>query len=770
MSELGWLLLVGTVAVVVYLMREAAHARDARSWQQEPAQGDEDTWTSPPTRVGDRSMGATAAGRAPSNSEECWVPPGEAVRVSGFTLPDGMVYVGSGLPAISEWHGTEPALVDPSCSVAKQARDWDGEHLHYWPSYGDVPPSSRAAYLAWLATGRSRPGINIGYVFLFFYGIERRLLHDARTSARARAEAPALLAEVERLLEIYGENGSFRGYASDFLQFSRLTLGDLPGAGESPDLSSGIMPGAGTVVDIVVGKQVAEGRPIPASWALAWWATARDTRMRTPARRCWDLFVELFGLRYGAQYGEGMRLKPNKSPLRCSYRPASASFRGEASVDIPGVSDIRRLSRPVRQLDAIAEACTNELDPYSRWLGRRKETTDALPGLALLPADLLDRHEPPELKPLNRWLESRMDSEQAVAIEVADVMERWPCSREDKLLKREAVGFAQLLEKLGIGIEPDVRFGGSAWKLGGRLVLFPLGGDYCGAPTSEYASATTVLHLAALVAAADEVIDESEEGQIEAHLERSMRLAEGERIRLRAHLAWLLDEKPTFSGLKKRLEGLAEPQKDAVAALAVGVAGADGVIAPEEVRVLKRIYGMLGREEAQLYDCLHDLGAAADKGPVLVRDASAPPRGYAIPEPDAPRRPEPTEAPEPGFRLDVARVEEKLAETTEVSHLLAAIFVDDDDEAPEPDAAQAMSDDPALSGLDSAHSALVRELAGRESVERVTFESLADSLGLLPDGALDVINDAAFEVADEPLFEGDDPLEINAEVLEEMTQ
>jgi hypothetical protein len=39
---------------------------------------------------------------------------------------------------------------------------------------------------------------------------------------------------------------------------------------------------------------------------------------------------------------------------------------------------------------------------------------------------------------------------------------------------------------------------------------------------------------------------------------------------------------------------------------------------------------------------------------------------------------------------------------------------------------------------------------------------------LLPDGALDFINDAAYEICDEPLCDGDDPILVEMEVVKEI--
>ena len=46
------------------------------------------------------------------------------------------------------------------------------------------------------------------------------------------------------------------------------------------------------------------------------------------------------------------------------------------------------------------------------------------------------------------------------------------------------------------------------------------------------------------------------------------------------------------------------------------------------------------------------------------------------------------------------------------------------------------------------------------------MQALAAALGLMTDGALEHLNEAAFDHADGPLTEGDDPLEINPDILE----
>lgn len=51
---------------------------------------------------------------------------------------------------------------------------------------------------------------------------------------------------------------------------------------------------------------------------------------------------------------------------------------------------------------------------------------------------------------------------------------------------------------------------------------------------------------------------------------------------------------------------------------------------------------------------------------------------------------------------------------------------------------------------------------------RLDLSSIATNLGLMLDGTLEMLNEAAFDLCDEPLTHGEDPIEIDVEVLEQL--
>ena len=178
----------------------------------------------PPGPVRPQAIGQTTPSRSSSAAvqraagDAVWVPAGQLVRIGGCPISGGLIYVGRELAAVTGG-GPDPALIDPGLGIDHQVADYTRANMGYWPSYSTIAPACRAAYLQWLADGRHAPQAYIGYVFLYFYGLERRLLVDAQQSAAARSEREMLATEVRRLIGIYGTNGSFRGYAEGLLAF-----------------------------------------------------------------------------------------------------------------------------------------------------------------------------------------------------------------------------------------------------------------------------------------------------------------------------------------------------------------------------------------------------------------------------------------------------------------------------------------------------------------------------------------------------------------------
>ncbi len=680
----------------------------------------------------------------PGRSVARWVPLDESVVIKGLVLSGGL-YMGDRLPAVSPMRGVEPALVNPQLSVNLRGPDLGGQQMGYWPTYSNIPPASRGAYLRWLEAGRPG-GAYIGYVFLFFYGIERRVISDAATSELVRAEVPALLSEVERLLELYESNGSFRGYASDFLATARLAgvptrIADLTPPRERIGWDIPLE------VKLAVGALAADNEPLPGEWALAWALTSPEIPRRTPARRCPEEFAQLFLARYAAAHGDGLQIKPSKAKLHLEYRPASLSFGGSIRLDSGGVPDVTRLPAPTKKLATLVTTVTDELDAYSRHIGRNHDR-DAARAVALLPAVLARDRAPASLAALL----ADLPAEGQLLVPAADAALIFGSGPGQKLPKRDATALALLLAAQDVGLEPDVRFGSPNFSHHSFVALWRE--EEASATAGDgFAAATVLLHLGVTVSESDGEVSAVERRRLESGLAKAFDLPAAGQRRLHAHLRWLLAERPGIAGIKARINAIEAAQRKLIARYLLAVAGADGSISPKEVDSLRRLYGLLGLDPESVHVDLHSVASS----PTSILAADADPGDFALPG---------------KVILDERRLAEVMTATEEVSEVLTAVFVASESDGDSPEPIRTDEHDEAEPGpfttLNHAHAVLVRRLSTQPVWPRSEFDAQASELGLLPAGAIEIINDAAFTVSDGPLIEGDDPIELDGHVLKEM--
>ncbi|MCO8310839.1 TerB N-terminal domain-containing protein [Pseudomonas mandelii] len=685
-------------------------------------------------------------------SDARWVPAGESVTVSGFSLPGGMYYVGNALGG--RYDAQEPSLINPKLRIAKTYIDIEERLMPYWPSFHSITPEARRGYLQWLAGGRNDPLADTGYVFLFFYGLERRVLVDAVENSKVIAEIPLIVEEVQRLLSIYGENRSFRGYAGGLLDYLENTAVD-------PNLYLGSPPEAAALsyemplpLRIGLGQHASNKRPLDADWALAWALADPNIGKRTPVTRGKEVFSTLFKLKYASFHPAGLILAQNKTKLKTSYRPASAVLKAP-TLNLGDLPDVMATSGTRKNLQLLVELCTSELEPYSRYLGRNPESAEALEGLLQLPVTLWPAAARRELDEL----QSRIGDD-LIIMSFGELAGRFKSA--GALSRDKVLALARALESLHIGMEPDILAGSKTPKAEDRIALFvtqPEDGSL--RASASYNAASVTLDLASAVASADGDTSNEEFTLLARHIDSWNHLSVAHRKRLKAHLRIQLQQPPTLASLKKKLDPLTVEAKRMIASFLAHLAQADGTVSPSEVKLLERVYKVLQLDSQLLYSDLH--GAASGASIAPVKPATSSPQ----PESGTPA----SATTKHGLVLDHDRIAQLQRETAEVSALLAQVFTDDQiEEAEQPveNAESAPEPSADVAGLDLEHSAFLRLLISRPEWSRSELEAAASDMELMLDGALEQINDMAFERFDMPVTEGDDPVEINTDILEEL--
>lgn len=133
----------------------------------------------------------------------------EEPRSHGFGLQINISFTGDGNVNVNNETPDDPSTIYARLPV-RESLGASVPSLGYYPSYSEMAPEQRGVYLRWLCdTSRS---IEIGYVFVYFYGLERHL---------AVGDFDGAFDEVLHLIK-HHENPSFFSYAESALLHSCL--------------------------------------------------------------------------------------------------------------------------------------------------------------------------------------------------------------------------------------------------------------------------------------------------------------------------------------------------------------------------------------------------------------------------------------------------------------------------------------------------------------------------------------------------------------------
>ncbi len=708
------------------------------------------------------------APREARRGETCWVPAGRSVTVRGVEIQSGMVYVGSSMSAAPTdgWSRSVavPCLIDPKLKVGSLPSGPPTDTV-YWPSYANISAVQRAAYLHWLSTGKCDPSYPVGYAFLYFYGLERRLLVDGPD----QDEEAMLVAEVRRLRELFSKDGSFRGHTTtllDVVDLRRTTAGPEGLNAWKPDLTSTTRSGPmHRALQLKLGLHALHRVPVDCEHATAAMLALSPYQGGPPSSiamtRCRDEFVELLRRRFPARFPKGFMLRDRQnSILHPQYHSAS---------QLPGieirVQGIERLPDPATlnwaKMSMFCTQTAQDLAPYAKLVGKDRDRRNSMAAALALPPDIADLGAAAAFR---CWLDSLPEPLGQVPVAALGA---W-CfggGKEAGSLK-QAREMSAILALVGYGMEPDPTHGGG--KPDADLLVFRLGG-------SAAVLLSLAFHLAAVVAS---VLASAEPGpdpdRVVSELAARLRLGGDEATRLAARYRSMQGQTLRPGKLKALAGTLPEVERAAIASLAIAAAANCGEVSQATMAVLERLHDAWRLDRRGLYVALHREAAATfapASEPVVVEQRADRTGAFRIPS--RPERPRPASSPADGLVIDMDKVGAILRETQEVAEVLASIYEEDDETTVVParqTVAEAVQDGGTVRypGLDVDHARLVEELRGREEWSRSDFEARARAIGLMPDGAIETMNEWAYDSFDEALVEDGDPLTINVALLSDV--
>jgi len=690
-----------------------------------------------------------AAGEPPLH----WASPlsHEPLTVQGIDLTGTMVYI-TEPDARLGFYG-EPSAIDPALPVTRRS---DGPApAFYVRSYHDFTPEQRHGYLAWIAGGRRAAEADRAFIRLYIQGLERRLLVDFGTDPLVDAELPFLAAELARLQSTYARWVSY-DFAGGLLEL--LAVLQLGPSDEPP------LPAIDTVsweaplwLRVGLGRFAAQKRPIPADWAAVWAWYRRDVVIRSALLRTPDEFEAVFAHHYTQVHGEGLTFRPGKKEVVLGYNATNPTL-GPIRIQLDGIPDI--FSRPSagQKLRTLAEQTWADLGPYARAVNRTSRIDESLSMATLLPPILQSRKHPGIGEAL-RTLDEALGANTAAALSERDLVELWWPPTWDgslpthQLAPKDRKALIALLGRFGYGAEPDLRYGRRpGYRVGQGLTVFRAGTEVPEAPGPAWEEAVVAAQCAAAILALEGDLDEATAAHLAAEIAGTFSLHPTEAIRIQITLSALAasDEPVKITGLKGFIDPLPDDEREQIGDFTIDVATRYGTVSPQVVSLVQKIARMLGLNPQEVPSRL--FGAMTRSSAPTQPTAQRPTRQHTSRQ----------------VSLDHTAIAATEAATAVVSSLLGEIFADDDHTAahhtPAPEDAGTT-----VAGLDAVHSAMLRAMAAAETTSwsPEALESLAQGHHLMGLGAIDTLNDAALDLAGDPLLlEGDgSAFTIDEEVL-----
>ncbi|MGC4191297.1 MAG: TerB N-terminal domain-containing protein [Thermomicrobiales bacterium] len=680
-----------------------------------------------------------------------WVGHGERIQIGGYTLTDPMVY--AGMQEDIYHPAFEPSAIDPAREVAPDQPPRANAGTYTWQPWGAMTPTMRGAYLAWIATGRRDAGAPDSFPSLYLCGLERRLFTDlgitGPVAPHQEAEVRAIRDEVAGLVDAYGPHLAL-GNATRLLALLNLVLRDGDAFAAPPRLD----PDRDRVpleLSIGLGILVAAGEPIPPDWALAWAWYRADMPFTSTVTRCPDEVQHLFLARYRQGEGAGISVRTGLGDLSPVYDPLNAGVP-RPRITVPGLPDVfLRRGMGVKLSSYVAWVC-HDLEPYARWLARNPTREGTTMSLLHVPALLLESDLPAAHR-MRTWLALTLGEYEEPApgsigvVPGTDLITLWGQDPPDRLTKGESEMLAQVLERFGAGMEPDIRFEGAPLTSRMPVAIFraPDGteGVALREPSTPGEIAALVLVLGAPLLTTDDparTLTNPERSLLSRTIGTAVTLSPLESMRVQAAIARISPLDPKPSGLKRRLDVLHAGERERIGDILVRIAAEGRNDLPlKVVTLLQKQFRTLRLDPADVPGHLH----------AVVTAIPSPLSSSGCTKATA------------AMRLDQNAISRTQEESEAVSALLGDLLNEEiPDTAPRDTSVsqtETTSTLPPADGLDTAHSAFLRDLVRQERWTTADAEALAATHHLLLAGAIDALNEWALDIAGEPLIDGDIP-------------
>ncbi len=696
-----------------------------------------------------------------NSSGMTWTGNVREIKIHNYNIPDPLIY----------WTSNTTENVEASCinlnyPIGKPIDEPKGA-LGYWPRYSSISPNQRANYLEWLSSGRNSELNDIGYAFLFFYGLENRAIIE-------KMDIPIIIQEVNSLLKNYPISRSFYSYLSSFLayvavqQMTRISEDNI-----SQYFPSFIDLSYDQVI-VALSWHINHDKAI--QWELAYSLANAipETPKSVVTHKLPTQFKQLFETKFKTKYPEGFKIEPSKRKFKFEYRPASPSLL-PYSQNYSMVNQIEpvEINNPLgkksqfKDILSIWADTIEELRPAARKINKGEQVLTSKAYQAL-PDSLKQELDHPEKTRWDQVIAKFKNENDSIIVPINSLAELISIEKREKLTPTQSKLLFSTARDVGYILIPDHRITGTPYRWDDSVALFP-SPDKRTFTSDSYPAVAFILELGMSIALADGIFSPDEQDHLDRFIFGSFELSPLDVTCLKQYQQILIQNPPSLERLGKRLkEHLSDDNKLTVAKFLKDMASADGILDPNEYQALNKIYKAIGLEKDDIQLLFpSDLTSKPGEQPIQISHSSPVRAGETIVQPTPI---------EPSFTLDPEQLNKKFRDTQGIQKILNSLMGSEDENSDnseenivipetkmpnecESTKIQRIPSENNLSGLPPKYTIFLQDLLSQNEFTKTEFQNVSRNYGLMANGTIDDINtwsdenygDYLLEVQDEDL-------------------
>ena len=658
-----------------------------------------------------------------------WYGKGSITEIQGYKIIDSLIYVSN------SGGKSEACHIIPRKLKVGNTENYD--HIGYWPSYSELNPGQKRMFLKWLSEGKNDTTIDIGYVFIYFYGLEYRVLKENK-------DLELIGYEIIRLRKYYASNRSFQGYSESLLAYIISNLKSKETAVKifrtiEPDLDK-----YSVIYRSGIHLKINGSNSITIDELISLIPTFENVDRSSIPKKVGKYFDQYFKIIAKEEIEEAIsQIEPKE--YKEMYRSASSFIREEHYYKGFRIIVDRKIQ------DKLAKKWNQAIEvfrPYSRKLTKY----DPKNIFSLLPEELRKTIDHP-LKDKLKVIESDLIGR---AVTVSEVATYLGVTVQEKLRHSECKEIVDALLHAGIIIEPNAVYFKENYKARDFVFLSKVE-DAVMLDTNKYKFASLMADLGIDLAYSDNDYSNEEAQQIYMAIGSTFlsTAIEYEHLKLRVELSKI--QKPKMSGVFKKIsETLDSSSLEVLGSYLVGIALADGHFTKEEDKRIRTILSKLGIRETYLTDIYERLGISeVFKNVEIKTHQSDIQKGSLIP-----RKQE--------IILDQQKLSQIKSNTEKINSVLSKIFIDEE----EKDYISMVQEEEEIEeSLDAKHSLFLKDIIQQNKWNKKILRDKAKEFELMVNAAISKINKWTEEkYGDYLIFENDSNFEINHLILEDMNE